>query len=364
VLTDVAGVSRLKRRRPAAGRDKRSRLTLPADVPGGELPHHVRPMLAVLTDAPFDRRDWFFEVKWDGYRAIAEIENGRVELYSRNQKSLNDRFAVIADELKHWKHDAVLDGEVVALDPDGRAQFQLLQNYQRTGLGQLAYYVFDLLYLDGGDLRSLPLRRRKQILAEIIGDGTQVRFSEHVENEGTAFYQAAARQGLEGIMAKDSTSPYRTGQRSTAWLKIKTQRRQEAVIGGFTEPRRSRPHLGSLLLGVYDGDDFNYIGHTGGGFDAAGLYEMRQRLRPLERKRCPFVIPPKPNAPVHWVQPKLVCEVKFQEWTTDGRMRQPIFLALRDDKPALAVRRERERPVEQAVNSRERNAPRSRTNAE
>jgi bifunctional non-homologous end joining protein LigD len=275
-----------------------------------------------------------------------------VKLYSRNQKSLNDRFAIIADELKHWKHDAVLDGEVVALDADGRAQFQLLQNYQRTGQGQLAYYVFDLLFLDGGDLRSLPLRRRKELLAEITGGGSLVRFSEHIEGKGIAFYGAAARQGLEGIMAKDSMSQYRTGQRSTAWLKVKTQRRQEAVIGGFTDPRRSRPHLGSLLLGVYDRDDFVYIGHTGGGFNSAGLYEMRQRLRPLERKRCPFVVPPKPNAPVHWVQPKLVCEVKFQEWTTDGRMRQPIFIALRDDKAAHAVRRERERPVENAVNSK------------
>ena len=177
----------------------------------------------------------------------------------------------------------MLDGEVVALDHDGRAQFQLLQNYQRTGQGQLAYYVFDLLYLDGGDLRSLPLRRRKQILAEIISDGLRSVSANTSKTRELLSIEPRLDRAWKGSWPKTRRSPYRTGQRSTAWLKIKTQRRQEAVIGGFTEPRRSRPHLGSLLLGVYDGDDFIYIGHTGGGFDAAGLFEMRQRLRPLER---------------------------------------------------------------------------------
>jgi bifunctional non-homologous end joining protein LigD len=212
--------------------------------------------------------------------------------------------------------------------------------------------VFDLLHLDGGDTRPLPLTRRKELLAKVIRNLPLVRLSEHVADEGKAFFKAAAARGLEGIMAKNGDSRYREGTRSLDWLKIKTHRRQEAVIGGFTEPRGSRRYLGSLLLGVFEGNDLVYIGHTGGGFDSAGLKEMYSRLKPLERKQCPFVKPPKPNAPVHWVEPKLVCEVKFQEWTADGRMRQPIFIALRDDKPARSVRREVAHPVKEAVHAR------------
>lgn len=297
-------------------------------------------MLATLVDQPFDRPGWIFEIKWDGYRAIAEICKKEVSLYSRNHKSLNERFSPIVEALGALSQTAVLDGEIVAFDDEGRAQFQLLQNYQRTGRGRLGYCVFDLLHWNGRDLRSLPLVRRKQILSKLVDGLPFIRISEHVETKGKAFFRAAARHELEGIMAKRAASTYREGTRSLDWLKIKTQRRQEAVIGGFTEPRRSRPHLGALLLGIYDNDQFLYIGHTGGGFNEAGLREVRERLRPLEVTECPFAIVPKPNAPVHWVTPKLVCEVKFQEWTADGRMRQPIFLGLRDDKPPHAVRRE------------------------
>jgi bifunctional non-homologous end joining protein LigD len=333
-------------------RTRRPHPILAADAPRGPMPHHIRPMLATLTDAPFDRSGWLFELKWDGFRAIAEIARGEVSLYSRNQKSLHNRFPPIVDALGDLRHDAVFDGEVVALDEHGQAQFQLLQNYQSTGRGQLAYYVFDLLYVDGRDLRILPLTRRRELLAQVIRGLPLVRLSEHIENEGSAFYAAAARRGVEGIMAKNGASPYKVATRSLDWLKIKTHKRQEAVIGGYTEPRRSRQYFGALLLGVYEGDDLVYVGHTGGGFNAARLEEMYSRLKPLQRKLCPFVTPPKPNAPAHWVEPKLVCEVKFQEWTGDGRMRMPIFLGLRDDKPAHSVRREVEHPVNEVVKSR------------
>jgi bifunctional non-homologous end joining protein LigD len=239
----------------------------------------------------------------------------------------------------------VLDGEVVVLDREGKSHFQLLQNYQKTGEGQLRYYVFDLLYLDGRDLRNLPLVERKELLAKLLGNSPDVLLSEHVEESGIAFYEAVAAAGLEGIIAKDGKSRYREGQRTYEWLKIKTYRRQEAVIGGFTEPHGSRKGFGALVLGVYEGKDLVYIGHTGGGFDTKGLAEIRAKLDTLIRRSCPFVKKPKTNAPVHWVEPQLVCEASFKEWTQDGVMREPIFVGLREDKPAHAVHREMPEPV-------------------
>ena len=316
-----------------------------SDAPAGKMPRNVVPMLASLAEEPFDDDDWVFEVKWDGYRAIAEVDASGVRLYSRNQISLAERFSPIVRALQGLGREAVIDGEVVVVDPAGVGRFQLLQNYQKTGKGQLLYYVFDLLYLDGHDLRSLPLLRRKELLARVVSGLPNIRVSEHVPGQGISLYRAAEAAGLEGIMAKKAESPYATHQRSRAWLKIKTHKRQEAVIGGFTEPRGSRDYLGALLLGVYQGDTLVYIGHTGGGLDAAMRRDLHARLTPLETSVCPFHSRPRPNAPVHWVQPKLVCEVSFSEWTDDGRMRHPIFVGLRDDKPARSVRREAAAPI-------------------
>jgi bifunctional non-homologous end joining protein LigD len=320
------------------------KIVVPA-APKSEMPHRVEPMLATLVEKPFERAGWLFEPKWDGYRAIAEVTTKRVELYSRNHKSFAERFGPIVESLRQLGHEAVLDGEVVVVDKTGKSDFQLLQNYQKTGAGRLCYYVFDLLYLDGRDLRLLPLSRRKELLAKIIKDLPGIFLSEHIDERGVAFFHAAEERGLEGIMAKNGNSAYREGARSDNWLKIKTRRRQEAVIGGFTEPRRSRKDLGALILGVYEGADLVYIGHAGGGFDTAGLTDMRAKLQPLVQRACPFGTKPKTNAPVHWVEPQLVCEVAFQEWTKDGVMRMPIFLGLREDKPARSVRREKPKPV-------------------
>jgi bifunctional non-homologous end joining protein LigD len=309
----------------------------------------VKPMLATLVDAPFDRAGWLFEVKWDGYRAVAEVGARGVSFYSRNHKSFEHRFAPLVESLRGLGRQAVLDGEVVVVDEAGRSHFQLLQNYQKTGEGRLRYYVFDLLHLDGRDLRGLPLLRRKEMLRTILRDLPNVFLSEHVEEQGVAFFRAAVDQGLEGIIAKDGNSRYREGVRSHEWLKIKTHRRQEAVIGGFTEPRGRRKNLGALVLGVYEGQDLVYIGHTGGGLNTRGLSDLRARLEPLVQRTCPFRDKPKTNAPMHWVAPRLVCEVSFQEWTHDGRMRQPIFAGLREDKAPHAVRREQPEPVRQAL---------------
>jgi len=298
-------------------------------------------MLASRVPNPFDHPDWIFEIKWDGYRAIAEVERQSVRLYSRNNLSLKERFASIVQALAGLGHDAVLDGEVVVLDREGKAQFQLLQNY-RTREGVLTYYVFDLLYLDGHDLRELPLLRRKELLAGIAADVPGLKLSEHIAEHGTAFFDAVAQRQVEGIVAKLATSRYVAGQRTRAWLKIKTHMRQQAVIGGFTIERGSRRRLGALLLGVYRGKDLTYIGHTGTGFDQRTLAGVRERLEPLIQENCPFKPRPKPNAAVRWVKPELVCEVSFSCWTSDGSMRHPSFKGMRDDVPAVTVHREDE----------------------
>ena len=310
------------------------------NLPASKQAKLIKPELATLTDQSFDRKGWIFEIKWDGFRAIADVKKSGILLYSRNLLSFNDIFSPILKSLKKLKHQAVLDGEVVVLDHTGRSNFQLLQNYQATKEGNLVYFVFDILELDGKDLKSLPLLERKKILKKILPRLTNIKYSDHIAEKGKAFYKAAERQQLEGIMAKDGASVYRPGKRSEDWLKIKTHMRQEAVIAGFTEPRGSRKKFGALVLGVYDNGQLNYIGHTGGGFDEAKLKDVYLQLKPLVQKQSPFESVPKTNAPVTWIQPKLVCEVTFAEWTGDGHMRQPIFLGLRPDKKAAEVIKE------------------------
>lgn len=302
------------------------------------MPREVKPMLATLVDAPFDRDGWVFETKWDGYRAIAEITGDSVKLYSRNLTDFTEEFAPVTETIGRLGHDAVIDGEVVVMER-GRSSFQALQNYHRTGKGKLTYAVFDLLYLDGHDLRSFPLRDRKELLCKLVSGIKGIHYSKHVEHDGIKAFRKAAKEGGEGVIAKNTESPY-SGRRSNDWLKVKTSLRQEAVIGGFTEPRGSRKKFGAVLLGLHEGSEFRYIGHTGGGFDEASLVQVYKRLKPLSRKTSPFSEAPKPNAPVTWVKPEVLCEVKFQEWTGDGHMRQPIFLGLRDDKPAKTVIKE------------------------
>jgi len=321
--------------------DRYHRLNLQGAVEA-DIPQQIKPMLATLIEEPFDRKEWIFEIKWDGYRAIADISRKKIRLYSRNGVSFNDRFYPIVESLESVPGEYVLDGEVVVVDEEGRASFQQLQNYMRSGVGKLIYYVFDILFVNHCDLRSLPLIRRKEILRQILPeDIPNVKYVEHVEEHGSAFFHAAVEKGIEGIIAKERNSTYQTGKRSQDWQKIKILNRQEAVIGGFTEPRGSRKHLGAVILGVYDQDKLTYIGHTGGGYGDQDLKQLRTRLEPFEIKNSPFEETPKPNAKVHWVEPKIVCEVSFSGWTKDGVMRQPILLGLRDDKSAREVVREK-----------------------
>ncbi len=308
-------------------------------------PHSLSPMMATLGDEPFDRREWIFEVKWDGYRILAEIQEGRVRLYSRRDKNYTEVFKVVSRDLERMPHQAMLDGEVVAVDEQGISRFQLLQNYMRRPEGRLLYYVFDILHLDHYDLHDLPLSRRREILRAVLTESETVRLSGYVEEHGKAFYREAKKMGLEGIIAKDLKSRYRFGQRTPDWVKIKAVAEQEAVICGFTAPRGSRKYFGSLILGLYQEGKLIYVGHTGGGFTDEGLKEMRGRLQPLITDQCPFEAVPKTNAPVQWVKPQLVAQVKFQEWTEGGNLRQPIFLGLREDKTAREVKREVPAPV-------------------
>ncbi|HYM34943.1 MAG TPA: non-homologous end-joining DNA ligase [Steroidobacteraceae bacterium] len=299
-------------------------------------------MLATLIDAPFDDRDWVFETKWDGFRIIAKAERGKVVLLSRNGKHVTGNYPRIAAALAKVRRSAVLDGELVALDKHGRSSFQLLQNARRTN-ARLHYYVFDLLTLNGKDVRALPLLERKRLLRSVLPKSALISFSRHVKRAGIRAFRAAQRRGLEGIMAKRAQSRYYSGKRTREWLKIKTAKRQEVVIAGFTRPRRSRKHFGALVLALRQGRAWRYVGHTGTGFNASSLKSIHTRLRSLVRRTKPFRQSIPNERTTTWVKPKLVCEVKFTEWTKDGHMRHPAFVGMRSDKPAKNVVREREK---------------------
>lgn len=310
------------------------------DTPVKPMPEAVRPMLAESGKEPFDHTDWIFEVKWDGYRAIAEVREGNVSLYSRNGISFNKKFHPVVESLRKYGFDAVLDGEIVVVDDQGRPDFQLLQHYQTPGSGHLLYCVFDLLYFQGHDLTGLPLVRRKEFLKKILPSNPRIRYSDHIGQEGILFYNVAREKGLEGIIAKHSQSTYEAGKRSRQWLKMKTRLTQEGVIAGFTEPGGGRKHFGSLVLGVYEGDTLIPIGNVGSGFTEGDLQDIRRQLDTLVQRERPFTVEPETNAPVTWVRPKLVCEVSLSEWTEDGVMRHPVFLRMREDKNAREVKRE------------------------
>lgn len=312
------------------------------DAPTGPMPKNVKAMLATAIREPFDHSDWVFEVKWDGYRAVAEIRSSGVSLYSRNLISFNKKFSPVVDSLRKIGADAVLDGEIVVVDDQGRPDFQALQHYPDSGRGHLLFYVFDLLHFRGHDLTGLPLSRRKELLKKVLPSDPRIRYSDHVAKEGVLFYRVAKEKGLEGIIAKHSRSPYETGRRSRQWLKVKTRQTQEAVIAGFTEAGGGRKYFSALVLGLFEGGEFRYIGHVGGGFSAKDLKEVREKLDPLVRNECPFGVAPDTNAPVTWVRPELVCEVGLSGWTEDAVMRQPVFLRLREDKDAREVVRESE----------------------
>jgi bifunctional non-homologous end joining protein LigD len=302
------------------------------------MPHLIDPMTAKLTDGPFDDPNWLFEVKWDGYRAVAEVKEGHLELYSRNGKSFKDKYKPVVEALQNLPHQAVFDGELVVLDENGKANFQALQNYQNTPSEHLYYYIFDLLYLNGEDLRNQPLLERKKKLEQVLSKAKDpLRYSEHRIGDGIQFFKEAQQHQWEGIMAKAAESKYLIGKRSQEWLKIKTHLRQEAIIAGFTEPKGSRVHIGALVLAVYEGKELKYVGQSGSGFNKQSLTELKAKLEPLVQEHSPFKEKVPLSRDVTWVKPELVCELSFAEWTSDGQMRQAIFEGLRTDKKAKDV---------------------------
>ena len=320
---------------------------------GDPIPIIKTPMLATLIDEPFDDKDWLFEIKWDGYRAICTVEeNGKMTLVSRNGIDFLQRFPELQELQSAWTTlPIVVDGEIVSLDDEGRSSFQRLQESlnSRRSAGRtkaakpLNFVVFDLLYADGKDLRKTPLEERKSLLERVIADDELVIYSKHVDGRGCALFEQAQKRQLEGIIGKVRESLYREG-RSREWVKIKAQLVQEFVIGGFTEPRGSRKGFGSLLLGVYDKGKLYYVGHAGTGFDTKTLQSLTAQLKKLERKTSPFANKVEANTTPHFVDPKLVANIRFTEWTRDGYLRQPAFLGLRLDKDPKDV--VRERPVD------------------
>ena len=307
------------------------------------------PQLATLVKEAPEGDEWVHEIKFDGYRIGCQIRGGRVSLISRNGKDWTHAFPeVVAAAAKLGLRDALLDGEVAMVLPDGRTSFQALQGaFAGEGArASLAYFVFDLLRLDGQSLESLTLEERKARLKKLLGRGKagRIRYTEHVEGRGDEFFQQACRVGLEGIISKRRDRPHRPGRHGD-WLKTKCTLRQEFVIGGFTEPEGARAGIGALLIGHYDGDRLIFAGKVGTGFTHKMTLDMRRTLDAIEQKTSPFDPPPKGlGRGVHWVKPALVGEVEFTEWTSDGKIRHPSFQGLRADKKPRQVSREKPRP--------------------
>jgi bifunctional non-homologous end joining protein LigD len=284
-------------------------------------------MLATLVEEPFHLPGWVYEEKYDGYRILAYKEGKKVTLLSRNAKDRTEAFSAVAHAIEGLPDvTLLLDGEVVAFDRKLISRFQLLQQ----GEVPYVYAVFDCLYRRGEDLRGEPLPARRAALEDAIGQTDRLFPSRRLAEDGLAAYRVAKRKGYEGIVGKDSSAPYIEG-RSRKWLKVKVHQEEEFVVGGFTKPEGTRPYLGALLLGAYRGSELVYVGKVGTGYTEKMLEALHRKLVPLARKTPAFADPPREKGAT-WTAPKLVAQVLFQEWTADGKLRQPVFLGLRDDK--------------------------------
>jgi bifunctional non-homologous end joining protein LigD len=312
-------------------------------------PTWMPPMLATLADDPPPVGGWIYEPKLDGVRVLVFASQGRVRLFSRNRKPLDAAYPELVEALSlAVRGDAVLDGEVVAIDPKrGVSSFALLQQRMqlrdpvraaRSGV-PVTLYLFDILHYEGFDLTGLPLVDRKSVLRDVVWYDDPIRFTPFRTSGSARMYRDACARGAEGIIAKRADSRY-VGTRSPEWLKIKCVLQQEFVVGGYTEPQGSRERLGALLVGYYDGDVLRYAGKVGTGYDRMTLEMLHQKLTPLHRRTSPFAPGPLPAGTVQWVTPKLVAQIGYGEWTEAGLLRHPRFLGLRTDKAAREVRRE------------------------
>ncbi|HLH16737.1 MAG TPA: non-homologous end-joining DNA ligase [Bryobacteraceae bacterium] len=326
--------------------------SLPAELRkrarAGPQPRWIGPMLATLTAEPFSGAGWIFEPKLDGERCLTFVQGGRARLLSRNGKPLNGTYPELVEPLgRQPAGDYIADGEIVAFQ-DGVTSFaQIQQRMQirdpaaaRSRGVEVFYYLFDLLYLDGRDLRELPLEYRKALLRRAFDFRGPLRFTEHRERDGEAYYRECCRDRLEGMIAKRLDSTY-LSRRSRDWLKVKCWNAQEFVIGGYTEPQGKRTGFGALLLGYYEDGRLRYAGKVGTGFNTGILEDLGGRLAAIETPECPFAGETPAERGVHWAQPKLVAQVRFTEWTKDGKLRHPRFLGERADKDAKEIVRER-----------------------
>lgn len=304
-------------------------------------PRYIEPMKALgVTSLAGD--DWLLEVKYDGFRALGIKDGSSTELWSRNEKPLTADYPEIAAAVGQLRcRSVIVDGEIVALDADGRPTFQLLQNSGAPGSrAPILYYVFDLLHLDGESLLERPIEERRSLLESILpGAPERLRLSPVFQTDAATLLEQVRQQRLEGIVAKRAGSRYEPGRRSGAWVKQRISLDQEFVIGGYTAPQGGRLHFGALLVGYHEGGALRYAGKVGTGFDAGWLSRLMSRFRALEQTGCPFTAAP-PVKAATWLKPSLVCQVKFSEWTRDGILRQPVFLGLREDKRAREVVRE------------------------
>lgn len=325
---------------PANGKVTSKKKPLPVKLPRFGT---VTPQLATLVSAVPTNGDWIYELKYDGYRILAWLDNGAVRLASRTGKEWTEKFPTVVRALARVRAtNAIIDGEIAYVDDDGRTVFQGLQNALSSGEGQsrLVYFAFDLLFYDGVDLRDEPLAFRKDKLRTLFaGEKPPLKMADHISGSGDEFFRQACALGLEGIIAKRADRPY-LASRTKEWVKVKCLQRQEMIIVGFTLPKASREGIGALLLGIYEGKSIHYAGKVGTGFTQASLRDLAKRLEPLV-KEAPSVVGAPRTTAAHWVEPKLVCEVAFTEWTEDGVLRHPSFQGLREDKTPAAVRRER-----------------------
>ncbi len=306
-----------------------------------KLSSFIEPMKAQLSDLPaFDSPDWIFEIKWDGYRAIAEIDKKGNKLYSRNGNTFDKAYPKVFEALKKIKKNAVIDGEIVVFDENGKPNFQKLQNYKSTDKYPIQYYVFDCIELEGKSLTTHTLIQRKQLLQKLIPESNVIRYCDHVEEEGKMLFKEMQKMNLEGMIAKRKDSKYLIGKRSSDWLKIKNIQTQQAIIIGFTEPKGTRSSFGSLLLGVEMKGKLISIGNVGTGFTERSLKDIHEKLKKLIRKTSPLNVPIKESVDVTWVEPVLVCNINFTEITEEGSVRHPVFQGLRVDKDFAKVKLE------------------------
>ena len=350
----VGQAHRLPNAKPGS---RRGRPTIPAiaGLPSAKA-QFVEAMKAKLADQPPKEANWIYELKFDGVRLIVVKTDKKVSLLSRNKNELAGRFPEIVEAVKNLPaRECVIDGEVVALEEEGRSSFQLLQTREMEGRKSPVYfYAFDLLQLDGKSLIALPLETRKNVLEKLCADtGDPIRYSGAIGEDARSLLEEVKRRGLEGIVGKRRNSIYEPGRRSGAWIKLKCVREQEFVIGGYTPPQGSRKHFGAILVGYYESKKLVFAGKVGTGFSAESLSLLRKKFRTEERGDCPFIdlpskqggewvqgITPSMMRKMHWINPVLVCQIKFAEWTRDKKLRAPVFVGLREDKKAGDVVRE------------------------